>query len=207
MTLERRSVLLVFTFFLIHAAAASAQSDNVLRGVVRDPTGGVVHDAEVQVLGARQQLIGVTRTDSQGRFSLAVPQAGNYLIVVRAARFGETRSGARAPGDAGKGVELTRGAPELREEISVTAGIDQPEPTTRLTQPVNIIDESEIALRAKSVVVQAANEEVGLHVQRTSPVMAGVFVRGLTGNKVNVFVEVCAIRRPHSAAASTRSWI
>jgi outer membrane receptor protein involved in Fe transport len=34
-----------------------------------------------------------------------------------------------------------------------------------------------------------ANEEVGLHLQRTSPTMAGIFVRGLTGNKVNVFVD------------------
>src|SRR4029450_2522632 len=36
---------------------------------------------------------------------------------------------------------------------------------------------------------QIATEEAGPHVQRTSPVMAGVFVRGLTGNKVNVFVD------------------
>ena len=28
-----------------------------------------------------------------------------------------------------------------------------------------------------------------MHLQRTSPSMAGVFVRGLTGNKVNVYVD------------------
>ena len=79
--------------------------------------------------------------------------------------------------------------PSLHDEVSVTAVVDRAEPTTRLTQPVNIIDANEIQLRAKSVVTQVANEEVGLHVQRTSPVMAGIFVRGLTGNKVNVFVD------------------
>jgi hypothetical protein len=44
---------------------------------------------------------------------------------------------------------------------------------------VNVIDEEEIALRAKAVLAQAASEEVGLHLQRTSPTIAGVFVRGL----------------------------
>jgi outer membrane receptor protein involved in Fe transport len=52
-----------------------------------------------------------------------------------------------------------------------------------------MIDANEIQMRAKAVVSQVASEEVGLHVQRTSPVMAGIFVRGLTGNKVNVFVD------------------
>ena len=36
---------------------------------------------------------------------------------------------------------------------------------------------------------QLANEEVGVALQRTSPTMSGIFVRGLTGNKVNVFMD------------------
>ena len=54
---------------------------------------------------------------------------------------------------------------------------------------MNVIGEEDIALRAKAVVAQAANEEVGLHLQRTSPTMGGIFVRGLTGTKVNVYVD------------------
>ena len=56
-------------------------------------------------------------------------------------------------------------------------------------QPVNVIDESEIASRVKTVVAQAVEGEAGVHLQRTSPTMAGIFVRGLTGNKVNIFVD------------------
>jgi len=39
------------------------------------------------------------------------------------------------------------------------------------------------------VVAQAVEGEAGVHLQQTSPTMAGIFVRGLTGNKVNVFVD------------------
>jgi outer membrane receptor for ferrienterochelin and colicin len=42
---------------------------------------------------------------------------------------------------------------------------------------------------ASGVVAQVASEEAGLQLQRTSTAMAGIFVRGLTGNKVNVFVD------------------
>ena len=56
-------------------------------------------------------------------------------------------------------------------------------------QPVNVITADEIDGRVKTVVAQAVEGEAGVHLQRTSPTMAGMFVRGLTGNKVNVFVD------------------
>jgi len=116
-----------------------------------------------------------------------VREAGDYLIVISAPGFNEVRRPVQIP--AGGQLEFTLGLAILHEDVSVTAIIDRVEERTRLAQPVNIVDADEIALRAKSAVVQAASEEVGLHVQRTSPVMSGIFVRGLTGNKVNVFVD------------------
>jgi hemoglobin/transferrin/lactoferrin receptor protein len=182
-------VLLLILLCLTGAVPVSAQTNHVLQGVVRDPSGGVVRDAEVQVLGPNQQLLGIAKTDGQGSFSVVVPRAGTYLVLIRAIGFGDTRAGAVVPLPAGDRLELTTGPPAIYEEVSVTAEVGEVEVATRLTQPVNIIDENDIQLRAKAVVVQAVSEEAGLHLQRTSPVMAGVFVRGLTGNKVNVFVD------------------
>ena len=56
-------------------------------------------------------------------------------------------------------------------------------------QPVNVIDAEQISIRSRSVVAQAVAEETGVHLLRTSPTVAGIYVRGLTGNKVNVFVD------------------
>jgi outer membrane receptor protein involved in Fe transport len=86
-------------------------------------------------------------------------------------------------------LEFTLGLPILHEDVSVHGGDRSRRRAHAPGAAVNIIDADEIALRAKSAVVEAASEEVGLHVQRTSPVMSGIFVRGLTGNKVNVFVD------------------
>ena len=181
--------LYCFLLLGIVSTSAIAQSPHTINGIVRDTAGGTIKGAEIQVLGARQRLVGAATTDSQGRFSLTVTETGSYVLEIRAPGFADTRTSLSIPLDSERPLELTTGLPSLRDEVSVTASVDRAEPTTRLTQPVNVIDSNEIQLRAKSVVTQVANEEVGLHVQRTSPVMAGIFVRGLTGNKVNVFVD------------------
>ena len=171
------------------APAATAADGHTVRGVVRNPSGAEVSRAEVQVLGSGPSAVGVARTDDRGRFVVMVPRSGTYVLVVRTAGFADTRTSIRVPGAEGEVLELTTGLPSIHEEVSVTADQTRAEAATRLSQPVNIIDANEIGQRAKSVVTQVANEEVGLHLQRTSPVMAGIFVRGLTGNKVNVFVD------------------
>jgi len=86
----------------------------------------------------------------------------------------------------------------VREEVTVTADPGQVADADRLSQQVNVIGQEEIAERTKALVSQVAQEEVGVHLQRTSPTVAGIYVRGLTGNKVNVFVD--GVRYSTSAA-------
>jgi outer membrane receptor protein involved in Fe transport len=59
----------------------------------------------------------------------------------------------------------------------------------KASQPVNGMSADDVLKRAKTVVAQAFEGETGINLQRTSPGMAGVFVRGLTGGKVNVFMD------------------
>ncbi|HEX8337316.1 MAG TPA: TonB-dependent receptor, partial [Pyrinomonadaceae bacterium] len=56
-------------------------------------------------------------------------------------------------------------------------------------QPINIINEDEISDRATEVVAQVVDEEQGVNLQRTSPSLSAVFVRGLTGRNVGVYVD------------------
>jgi outer membrane receptor protein involved in Fe transport len=171
------------------AVATAAQDRPVVRGVVHDVTGAIVRGADVQILAEQQRVAGAARTDDQGRFAISVERAGTYLVEVRAAGFADVRAGVTVPLPEGETLTLVTGSPVLREDVSVTASVDRVETATRLTQPVNIIGADDIQQRAKSVVAQLASEEAGLQLQQTSPVMAGIFVRGLTGNKVNVFVD------------------
>ena len=86
-------------------------------------------------------------------------------------------------------VTVTLDVAPLSEDVTVTAEAGRAEIASRSPQAVNVIPQDAITQRTRTVVAQAVAEEAGVHLQRTSPTMAGIFVRGLTGNKVNVFVD------------------
>jgi outer membrane receptor protein involved in Fe transport len=86
-------------------------------------------------------------------------------------------------------IEISLPVNALREDVTVTASPNLVEDVRRAGQPVNVIDSEDIATRVTTVVAGAVQGETGVSLQQTSPTMAGVFVRGLTGNKVNVFVD------------------
>jgi outer membrane receptor protein involved in Fe transport len=177
-------VLILLSFSL---APVDAAID--VTGTVTDVSGGAIAGADVALMTPERTTIGTARTDRAGKFRIAAPAPGTYLLEVRATHLGEVLQaivvGPEAPAPVTVVLELGR----LREEVTVTASREQVLELRMAGQPVNVIDEAEIANRVKTVVAQAVEGEAGVHLQRTSPTMAGIFVRGLTGNKVNVFVD------------------
>ncbi len=170
---------------------ASLAAGDVLpvTGVVRDSQSRVVTGAEVSLLTAQQAVVETVRTDAEGRFAFAPVPPGSYLVVVAAPGFAPQRLAlALRPGELHP-IEVTLSPEPVRTEVTVTANPGQAEETQLVPQPVNVIGREEIQERAKAVVAQAVAEEAGVYLQRTSPSLAGVFVRGLTGNKVNVYVD------------------
>jgi outer membrane receptor protein involved in Fe transport len=149
----------------------------------------VVADATVTVLTAEQTAVATTQTDAQGRFTLQVPSAGRYLLIAKKSSLGESRMPVTVGNRGPTSVEVTLQVNALREDVTVTASPNLVEDVRRAGQPVNIIDSQDIATRITTVVAQAVEGETGVSLQQTSPTMAGVFVRGLTGNKVNVFID------------------
>jgi outer membrane receptor protein involved in Fe transport len=168
---------------------APATADEVrVSGSVKDRTGAPVRGAEVALLDAQQVVLGTARSDERGAFVLSAPIPGAYLLRAEAPGL-PTRRTPVTVGYAPVEVEVTLEPPRRNEEVTVTANPGRVDSVDAASQPVNVIDAGEISGRAKVVVAQVANGEVGIHLQRTSPTIAGIFVRGLTGNKVGVFVD------------------
>ena len=182
-----RIMAAVLAVWALTAVSAAAAVD--VTGVVKDPTGSGVADATVTVFTAEQTAVATAQTDQQGRFTLQVPSAGRYLLVAKKASLGESRIPLTVGNHGPPSVEVTLQVNALREDVTVTASPNLVEDVRRVGQPVNIIDSEDIATRITTVVAQAVEGETGVSLQQTSPTMAGVFVRGLTGNKVNVFID------------------
>ena len=175
------AALLLFHLSTITLVAAG------LSGVVHDASGGAVKDVEIVVMTPQRTVIATTRTSPDGRFQLPSLPEGRYLVAARAAGFREAMIAADVIASAESPITITLDVDQVHQEVSVTASPGSVIDRQYAAQSVNIITQDEIAQRATTVVAQAVNEEAGVHLQRTSPSMAGVFVRGLTGNKVNVF--------------------
>jgi outer membrane receptor protein involved in Fe transport len=173
---------------LVVPNAAGAELGTV-SGTVREASGAAVVRAQVALLDAQLVAVRTAETDEEGRFTLDDVPVGRYVLSVMAGERGLHQQ-LLAVGEAATiGVEITLSPDSFQDRVVVTAtpGIVQDQDS--LSQAVNLIDAEEIALRAKTATAQIGAEEPGLFVQQTSPTIGGIFVRGFTGNKVNVFVD------------------
>ncbi|HEX9961501.1 MAG TPA: TonB-dependent receptor, partial [Pyrinomonadaceae bacterium] len=171
--------LAVFALF----SAAHAQTTTRISGTVTDQNNAVVVGAQVILRGTISRAV---VTNAKGEFAFENPPAGDYELKISANGFSEQSQKITVTDQSRTvSVRLEIGSPT----VSVTAEINQEVDRVNLPQAVNLISSQEILERANPIVAQAAQEEAGINLQRTSPTMGGIFIRGLVGAKVNVYVD------------------
>jgi outer membrane receptor protein involved in Fe transport len=185
------AVLLIVIGLLVSPAMLQAQgnSQGNIAGTVKDPDGANVSGAEVSLVHAQQAVLRTTTTDTNGQFNFDHVAAGAYEIRINQAGFGVSRLSAQVTPGQTTSLEILLELAPISSQVTVTAETGQAQEKDRVPQALNIISENVIQQRTTGVLAQVADEEVGLSLQRTSPTIAGLFVRGLTGNKVAVYVD------------------
>ena len=188
-----RATLSSLAFALLFSALLSvsvvAQSENgSISGTVKDSAGAVVSGAAVSLTRAHA-ILRSTQTGADGKFILDNVAPGSYAVVVKGSGFGSFSSAVQVLSGEKKELNLELEVNPLSEAVIVTAEAGQASNARTLAQPVNIITEQEILERGTEVVAQVVDEEQGVNLQRTSPSLSAVFVRGLTGRNVAVYVD------------------
>jgi hemoglobin/transferrin/lactoferrin receptor protein len=186
-TISSLAIALLFTAVL--SVTVSAQSETgAISGTVKDGAGAAIGGAEVSLVVA-QAVMRTTSSGADGKFELADLAPGSYAVVVKQSGFGQFSTAVRVnPGEKQElSVELE--VNPLTEQVTVTAEAGGAYDAGKLAQAVNVIPEQEILDRGTEVVAQAVDEEQGVNLQRTSPSLSAVFVRGLTGRNVAVYVD------------------
>lgn len=154
-----------------------------------DSHGARVVGAAISLLTAQQMALDSAISNPEGRFQFSAVPTGNYLLRVGAGGFQERRVVLNVNQSDIAGMEIVLSPQPVMEKVTVTADPGRVQEASSSSQQVNVISSTQIQERVHSVTAQLANEEVGVALQRTSPTISGIFVRGLTGNKVNVFVD------------------
>lgn len=182
---------LVITILLTGALSATSVGQSVsasISGTVKDGAGAAINGAEVSLVHA-QSVLRTAVTNSDGKFTLDNVAPGSYALIVNQSGFGGFSTAVQVkPGDK-KELDVELEVNPLSEEVTVTAEAGLVSDARSLAQPVNIITEQEISERGTEVVAQVVDEEPGVNLQRTSPSLSAVFVRGLTGRNVAVYVD------------------
>jgi outer membrane receptor protein involved in Fe transport len=187
------SALVVTLFLSAFPGDATAQqpqgSRGSISGLVRDPSAAVVADAEVSLVNAQQAVLSQTKTDAEGRFEFKDVPPGTYAVAISRPNFSRQREAVQVTAGETAELRVMLRVGQLSEQVTVTAEAGQVADARNTAQPINVIPEEEVIERAPEVVAQVVDEEPGVNLQRTSPSLSAVFVRGLTGRNVAVFVD------------------
>ena len=202
LSLKRRRVWSLLFSIISFTLLINGQNPTRISGTVSDPAGTPIAGVTVSLINARQTVLQSTQTNGQGEFLLTGVSPGTYELLVTASPANYGFAAKRVPVTVtAAGVvplRITLGVAGLTAEVTVTAEIGTVQSLDQTSQQVNVIEEGRLGQRAKAVTAQIAQEEPGLQLQRTSPTIGAIFVRGVTGAKVVNYID--GIRFSNSAA-------
>jgi len=180
---------LFYSLLCLFGAAGQllGQTSGSIAGTVKDAAGAAIRGAEVRVLNAQQVAIKVTQTNDQGRFTFERLAAGSFIIRVSRVNFSNGNEVVRVVDGSNVEIEIVLSVNQLAEQVTVTAETGLVGEKDRIPQQLNLVSTDAIAQRTTNVLAQIADEESGISVQRTSPTVGSVLVRGLT--EVGVYVD------------------
>jgi outer membrane receptor protein involved in Fe transport len=140
-------------------------------------------------IGAGQTAI----TSREGTFTFDGVPVGTYTLRVFSEGFAIDEREITV-GSTPQDVTVVLAIGENR--VTVSAELGRAEDAANVPQSVNVIGSENMAHRVTTVIAQAAKEEPGLNVQRTSPTIGAIVIRGMTGKNVVNYVD--GVRYTHS---------
>jgi len=163
---------------------------------VQDQNGATISGATVTLMRAPQSVVKTTTTDNNGKFTFDGLPNGSYEVRVNKRGFADRNTAVQLDNNSKTDLQFELAVGAL-EEVSVTAETGQAIDKDASPQQINIIGEDALRQRTTGVLAQVADEEVGIYLQRTSPTMGAIFVRGLTGKNTSVYID--GVRYTNSA--------
>ncbi len=185
--MKKLVVFLFITACFAASIAAQATSRTTVSGSVKDQAGALVAGARVILLNTQTRMGRTTVSSASGAFTFDKVAAGEYEIRIVANGFARQTQTLQVTSAGVNDLEIALAIGESR--VTVTAEVGQTERTENVPQAVSSISTNEILQRTTSVIAQIGEEEVGLNVQRTSPTIGAIVVRGLTGKNVVNYVD------------------
>ena len=182
----KKAFSLLALVFSLFSVSVPAQTTGGISGTVKDAAGAAVAGAHVSLLNAQQLVLRSVSTDAEGKYQFENVAAGSYVVQAVRADFSPRRDAVQISGQKAT-VNLILEVNALTANVTVTAETNTAADKINIPQQINVVAEDAILQRATAVLAQVADEEPGVSLQRTSPTVGTILVRGLT--EVGVYVD------------------
>jgi outer membrane receptor protein involved in Fe transport len=190
----RMSLLLFFITVLLWPCSISAQNSTAkhgaaIRGMVLDPDGRAVPDAEVTLLGA-MTVSAQTHSDSRGEYRFESLVEGGYTIVANVSGFSSVSTHIQLAGDEDLVSDVHLKLSAVQEQVIVSASLGgalAPE----VGSSVTVVSSDDIANEGVETVADALRNVPGVAINRTGQMgaVASVFIRGGNSNYNLIMID------------------
>ncbi|HEX6096455.1 MAG TPA: TonB-dependent receptor [Thermoanaerobaculia bacterium] len=168
----------------ILAATLYAQSTATITGRVITPDNTPIADATVTILELRRTV----EAGADGTFRFDALPAGHYHLHAESKRAGHAVGEAGLQAGQTLPVEIVMDPAIHHEEIVVSAGPDARR-ASEVYQPVNVIEESEVAEQLQPTLGETLNQEPGVSSTYFGPGSSRPVIRGVGGDRIRILEE------------------
>lgn len=197
--LVRLAVLIIFVVVTQTVVVAHAQSEQVttrqidaysfIRGIVKDPLGGVVGNATVELLDESGTVVSMGHTNLEGAYQIAILKSGQFGLRVSANTFDATSVPLRFyAANRNAYLNLTLSTPTLTQQVTVTA-TGTPTPLAQVGASVTFLNADDY--RYQSEVQNPLREVSGVQITQSGQIggTSGMNIRGASTDANKVLID------------------
>lgn len=168
---------------------ASGQARVSVTGAITDQNGDAITGARVEVLSLASGPLGLTRTDSSGKYELSGLSTGIYRIIVGGEGFATAARNVRVQTSGPLVEDFTLVPGVIENTVTVTAGKGSARLAVETPQTITVTDSLEIEARRPASTMQAIEKAPNLITIGSNPVATRPRLRGLASNRLLVVVD------------------
>ena len=119
-------------------------------------------NARILILTPQRAVVATATSDQDGKFTVPNLADADYLVIAQHPPFAERQMAVKVSGASPVSIDIILDIVTTAESVSVTATPGNLTDLAKASQPVNVISAEDVTIRAKTVVAQAVEGEVGV---------------------------------------------
>jgi len=184
------SLLLIALLYGLSVSTVAAQSAGAtVSGTIRDSAGGVIVDADVQLLNIGSGAVLKTTSNSEGKYELGQLALGSYMLSIKSDGFAVATRSITLRRNEAYPEDFTLSPGIIESSITVTAGKGSARVAADAPQVITVTDQDDIERRRPASTTRALEHTPNLISINANPALERPRLRGLASNRLLIVLD------------------